>query len=500
MRSGPSSPSRSSRDSPGWTLAVFRGGCRPPAAALARRCSRSCSGCRRCWPSPPTSTSACFATAATSTSGTSTTTTSAPSTRRSWATRNLYGATLAADRETGLRYQPAARRDARSGDGAGCATSRSVAAEAPRYRGRFREARWREFVADITWFKMQLPEHRWSLILADHGYNGTPAWSFVVGGLLTRHLSVRQSRLTLGDAACSIRCCSSAAMVAVAWAFGTRAALLTVIFIGTHYLLSWGHLKGALLRTDFAMCSLLAVCLVKKGRYKHRRGASRLGHPVAHLSRVPAAWSRGSCSCAVSGAPAVSIASSLGLFLAGGVTVGLVGARLVRLLRRHRTSGSEWSEKIALHYADGSDWDLGATGPSPRRASSHGVPMRRATLALVSGQAAASALHPVEIVVHLAAGPTRADLRARARAPRGPGLRLRLRLPLQHRDLLLLPHPLRAAGLLRRGPRAAQRARRGLHVLDRRLRLPVVQPAGNPCARRGCSSTVGGRPSRPTSS
>jgi len=54
-----------------------------------------------------------------------------------------------------------------------------VAAESARYRARFSDSRWREFVADVTWFKMQLPAHRWSLLLADHGYNGTPAWSFV---------------------------------------------------------------------------------------------------------------------------------------------------------------------------------------------------------------------------------------------------------------------------------------------------------------------------------
>ncbi|HJX54266.1 MAG TPA: hypothetical protein VJ801_15980, partial [Polyangia bacterium] len=93
---------------------------------------------------------------------------------------NLYGATLAADREGGLRYHNP-RNEMRDLGTAQLRNVGEVAAESARYRGRFSEPRWREFVADVTWFKMQLPAHRWSLLLADHGYNGTPAWSFVVG-------------------------------------------------------------------------------------------------------------------------------------------------------------------------------------------------------------------------------------------------------------------------------------------------------------------------------
>ena len=89
----------------------------------------------------------------------------------------------------------------------------------------------------------------------------------MVGGLVTRHLSVRNpvSRwLMLALDPLLLL----AASLAVAWAFGLRTALLLVVFVGTHYLLSWGHLKGALLRTDFAMASVLAVCLVKQRYYK----------------------------------------------------------------------------------------------------------------------------------------------------------------------------------------------------------------------------------------
>ena len=266
---------------------------------------------------------------------------------------NLYGATLAADAETGLRYHGREVRDLAT---AQTRDVRSVAAQADRYRQRFSEARWRDFVADIAWFKVQLPENRWSLVLADHGYNGTPAWSFVVGGLVTRHLSVREPLgrwlMLMLDPVLLL----SAAIV-VAWSFGMRAALLMVVFIGTHYLLSWGHLKGALLRTDFAMCSVLAVCFVKKGR--HRLAGVLLGWAV--LSRVfPAFLLVG---------PVVLLVderirhrrinrSLLGLLAASVGTIGVV------VLASCAYFGGtaiwhEWSSKITLHYVGGSDWDLG---------------------------------------------------------------------------------------------------------------------------------------------
>jgi hypothetical protein len=219
---------------------------------------------------------------------------------------------------------------------------------------------------------MQLPAHRWSLILADHGYNGTPAWSFVVGGLFTRHLSVRDPigrwiMLALDPLLLL------AATAAVAWAFGLRTALIMVIFIGTHYLLSWGHLKGALLRTDFAMASVLAVCLVKQRYYKI--AGVLLGWAV--LSRIfPALLLVG---------PTVlllwRLARShsldrqlLGLLGACAATVTLV---VLGSCAYFGTTGiwHEWNLKIATHYLNGSDWDLGYRTIA-EASFAHGVPMR----------------------------------------------------------------------------------------------------------------------------
>ena len=307
---------------------------------------------------------------------------------------NLYGATLLADVEGGLRYRNP-RGEFRDLETSRPRSVMTVAAEKHRYRGRFSDARWRAFVADVGWFKMQLPANRWSLLLMDHGYNGTPAWSFVIGGLFTRHLSVQNPvarwlmllldpLLLLGTAAVMTR------------AFGLRAALLMVMFIGSHYLLSWGHLKGCLLRTDFAMGAVLAICLVKLGRY--RLAGALLGWAI--LSRVfPAFLLIG---------PALLLGLGfwrtrqldrrlVGLFVACGVTIALV------VLGSCAYFGGfaiwrEWSQKIAIHYADGSDWDLGFRTVA-EAVYEQGVPVRLASLELLAGQPVTSAVRPVEIVV-----------------------------------------------------------------------------------------------------
>ena len=268
---------------------------------------------------------------------------------------NLYGATLAADQEGGLRYRHPSNQIRDLGTAA-LRDVGEVAAERARYRGRFSDERWQEFVADVTWFKMQLPPQRWSLILADHGYNGTPAWSFVVGGLVTRHLSVRNP-ISRGLMLALDPLLLLAAAATVTWAFGLRTALVMVIFIGSHYLFSWGHLKGALLRTDFAMASVLAVCLVKQRHY--RSAGVLLGWAI--LSRIfPAFLLVG---------PIVLFlrrlvrdrrvdGQMLGLLLACAATVALV---VVGSCAYFGGTGiwHEWNHKIATHYLGGSDWDLG---------------------------------------------------------------------------------------------------------------------------------------------
>lgn len=193
---------------------------------------------------------------------------------------DLYGATLVADAQTGLQFAH------RSGELRDLSTLEfvpvgKVLQQGEHHRRRFTPERWAEFVQDVEYFKHQLPHRKWNTLLRDHGYNGTPAWSVVVGMLFTRNLSIGETvprilLLSLDPLLIML------ALWMVRRAFSLRTALLLTIFIGTHYLFSWGHLKGGILRTDFAMLSLMSICCVKLGHYR-TAGAMLAG---ATLSRV----------------------------------------------------------------------------------------------------------------------------------------------------------------------------------------------------------------------
>lgn len=183
---------------------------------------------------------------------------------------DLYEAVLVADAETGLLYRPPDRslRDLRTYGGV---TIRDVLARAGAVRARFSEARWAELVGDVSFFKSRMGPD-WIEVLRDHGYNATPVWSMLVGGLLTNRVPTTSSAGMLALALLDVVLLLGAT-AAVAWAFGLWSGLLMLVFLVSSYMLAHVHLKGALLRTDFAVCLVLATCLLKKGKAPAAAGA-----------------------------------------------------------------------------------------------------------------------------------------------------------------------------------------------------------------------------------
>ncbi len=174
----------------------------------------------------------------------------------------LYAAALAADAETGLRYQGAAVRDLDTG---ALVPAARVLARAPTVRARFRPKRWVTFVADVKWFKHQLSVDRWSALLTESGDRGTPARAAVVG-LATNALSVRSDAHRVALAALD-PLLLLAMLACVGWAYGRDAAALVAVLAGTHYLVSGGHLVGAIPRADAAVCTVAAACCMRRQRY-----------------------------------------------------------------------------------------------------------------------------------------------------------------------------------------------------------------------------------------
>ena len=193
---------------------------------------------------------------------------------------NMYAATLVADYDTDMKWA----HD--SGTIRNLATGRrenhkQFLADADKYRNLFSPERWEEFKKDIEYFKDNLVQGRWNGVIRDKGYNGTPVWSMLVGGLLSNRISTDSPRgmmfLALLDPLLILL-----AFGVVMWAFGPRTALLMLILLGTHYMMKWWHMKGAYLRTDWAMCLVMAVCMIRK---KHFATAGALTG-YAMLSRI----------------------------------------------------------------------------------------------------------------------------------------------------------------------------------------------------------------------
>lgn len=199
----------------------------------------------------------------------------------------MYEASLVADAETGPVYKGSEQiRDLSTGMHVKAETVLKNPKKMEEIKAKFSPERWQEFLKDTRYFKRVLMNGRWLSILNDKGYNGTPYWSMWVGGLLSERVDTDNETgmllLSLLDPA--LICI---ALACVWWVFGLTPMLLMIILIGTSYVMSFTHMKGAYLRTDFAMALVVAVCMLKR-RHFATAGALMM---YAALSRLfPAAF------------------------------------------------------------------------------------------------------------------------------------------------------------------------------------------------------------------
>ena len=205
---------------------------------------------------------------------------------------HMYDAALVADVETGKKFSKTQIRDLTT-------TAKidigKVMEKRDEYRALFSDARWQEFLMDMRWFKEKLAPPRFSDMLGDKGYNATPVWTMLVGGILSENISttdpapaiveypMRAYRATLawifgGEVypnepngmlflALIDIILIAAATGCVVWAFGVRAAMFMLILLGTSYVMKFSHMKGAYLRTDFTMALIIGICMLKKQQF-----------------------------------------------------------------------------------------------------------------------------------------------------------------------------------------------------------------------------------------
>ncbi|MBW2541168.1 MAG: hypothetical protein JRF15_03685 [Deltaproteobacteria bacterium] len=142
-------------------------------------------------------------------------------------------------------------------------TPENQAPELSAVRERFSDARWQSFVSDHSDYLENTPPRLWRVIRSDHGYNSTPAWTFVAR-LFDARLPATNATLT---AFASLDLLLMAAMFALVFrTFGYRAACLSLALFGLGY--GWRDIYvGSLLRLDWLAATGIGICLLKRERF-----------------------------------------------------------------------------------------------------------------------------------------------------------------------------------------------------------------------------------------
>ncbi len=131
----------------------------------------------------------------------------------------------------------------------------------------FAPERWQAFERDVRFFREQFTRARWTEVLHDHGYNGTPVWG-AAGGVLAGVGPATHAQLVwLGLLDPLLLCLMWAAII---WAFGWRVACVGLLWWGTNYPARYWWNGGAFLRMDWLAFAMIGICLVKRER--HRAG------------------------------------------------------------------------------------------------------------------------------------------------------------------------------------------------------------------------------------
>ena len=128
-------------------------------------------------------------------------------------------------------------------------------------RARFLPARWRQFAADMDWFRRRMAPTQWRKIFADHGFNATPVWTMT--GTLIANLVPASSR-SLGLLALIDPALLLGMWGMVVWAFGWRTACVAALWWGTNVPARGAWVGGAFLRADWLALAVAGVCLLRR--------------------------------------------------------------------------------------------------------------------------------------------------------------------------------------------------------------------------------------------
>lgn len=172
----------------------------------------------------------------------------------------LYSASILAQQETNPDMSVDRVRDL---DSNGMVSVEEHRPKMNEVRARFSDRRWQSFVVDHHEYIASTPPRFWEKIRHDHGYNPTPAWTFIAR-LFDAHIGT--SSADLGFLA-SLDIILMVIMVAVVYkTYGFAAACLGVAIAGFGF--GWRYLFiGSFLRLDWLATSVMGICMLKRERY-----------------------------------------------------------------------------------------------------------------------------------------------------------------------------------------------------------------------------------------
>lgn len=134
-----------------------------------------------------------------------------------------------------------------------------------RIKSLFSKERWSAFKRDVSFFKQATRMPRSPgliLLLMDHGYNASPVSTLVLS-ILTNAVPVAQMPLLAGLDVILV-----AIMVALVFrTFGFETGALFSVYFFVNILNDHDHISGSLLRYDWLLYIVVAVCLLERGRY-----------------------------------------------------------------------------------------------------------------------------------------------------------------------------------------------------------------------------------------
>lgn len=141
---------------------------------------------------------------------------------------------------------------------------------------RFDDSRWRAFRRDVSFFEGRATPSEWSAHFVDHGYNGTPVMSWLLGTWIGAAPASEDLLTTLAFVDPVLY---AVAFAAIAWAFGFEVLALALLVWGLGFPWRSDWTVGGIGRAVWVASSAVGLALLRKGR--PGAGGACLGAAIA---------------------------------------------------------------------------------------------------------------------------------------------------------------------------------------------------------------------------